>query len=351
MENINLHIEYLLQKHDCVILPGIGAFIVCKRPAEVDCINGTINPPCRYISFNAAISHDDGILANSISRRRKIKFEDAREIISSFVSTMRKTLLSHGTVQIGKIGSLSLGSEDKLNFIPRLSSEQLMVEMGHEKLALNQPYSADKSISGLSAGDIVSLSHDPYINREKYYYLRINKTFAHAAASVLIVLTIALSLVIPTFNEFKKPVEASVFPVERFIFHNSDIQPILEVCPTLEKNNDETLGNVVVPEDEKEFSASSAGSDDIESGASSTISADFPRYHLIVATFHTEKDAMKYVAMSTSSSLSIINSGRTWRVSALASTDKERIREKLNIPSTLENYPGAWIWEERNKNY
>lgn len=349
MENINLHLEYLLQKHDCVILPGIGAFIVCKQPAEVDCINGTINPPCRYISFNAAISHDDGILANSISRRRKIKFEDAREIIDSFVSTMKKTLLSYGTVQIGKIGSLSLGSEGKLNFVPRLSSEQLMVEMGHEKLILNQHCSAVKNISGLSGGHTVSLSHETYLNREKYYYIRINKTFAHAAASVLIVLTIALSLVIPTFNEFKKPVEASVFPVERFIFHNTDIQPTLEVSPTLDNNYDETQGNTVIPEVEKEFSASYTGSDDVESDDSPTISADFPRYHLIVATFHTEKEAMRYVALSTSSSLSIINSGRIWRVSALASTDKERIREQLNIPSTLENYPGAWIWEERSQ--
>lgn len=45
METLGIHIEYLLQRHECVILPGIGAFIVSNDAARIDMATGEIILP------------------------------------------------------------------------------------------------------------------------------------------------------------------------------------------------------------------------------------------------------------------------------------------------------------------
>ncbi|MDE6547663.1 MAG: SPOR domain-containing protein, partial [Muribaculaceae bacterium] len=44
MDILPLHIEYLLTRHDCVIVPGIGAFIATETEAFIDLENGVIRP-------------------------------------------------------------------------------------------------------------------------------------------------------------------------------------------------------------------------------------------------------------------------------------------------------------------
>ena len=36
MNNLFKHIEYLLLRNDCVIVPGFGAFIATNLPARID---------------------------------------------------------------------------------------------------------------------------------------------------------------------------------------------------------------------------------------------------------------------------------------------------------------------------
>ena len=71
------HIEYLTHKHDCVIVPGFGAFI-----SRNSCVkyNGMISAINRNISFNASVDYNDGLLISSLMRREQISDEIAKNI-------------------------------------------------------------------------------------------------------------------------------------------------------------------------------------------------------------------------------------------------------------------------------
>ena len=61
------YIKDLLYRHECVILPNLGAFVARHTPSNIDESNSIIHPPSKIISFNAGIKENDGLLANHIA--------------------------------------------------------------------------------------------------------------------------------------------------------------------------------------------------------------------------------------------------------------------------------------------
>ena len=117
-EIINRHIITLLRRHDCVIMPGIGAFVANRVSADFDDSTGRFTPPTRVISFNPAITNDDGLLASSISRRMKISVEQARERLEEESALMQRRLKAEGALKITRVGTLLRHSDSRLDFRP-----------------------------------------------------------------------------------------------------------------------------------------------------------------------------------------------------------------------------------------
>ena len=69
MYNLSLHIEYLLLHHDCVVVPGLGAFINVRHAAYFDAVTRVWHPMTREVRFNGALTHDDGLLSSSYARK------------------------------------------------------------------------------------------------------------------------------------------------------------------------------------------------------------------------------------------------------------------------------------------
>ncbi|MDE6559244.1 MAG: hypothetical protein K2K29_05115, partial [Muribaculaceae bacterium] len=118
MTPLILHIEYLIQFHECVILPGIGAFVTEYVPSRLDSESGIITPPSKSISLNRAIKHDDGMLATSIARKEGIKFEDARTLLYREINNITSTLLKNKTYPLGRIGRLVVDQDNRIEFLP-----------------------------------------------------------------------------------------------------------------------------------------------------------------------------------------------------------------------------------------
>lgn len=115
-EKFSQHIATLLRRHDCVIVPGVGAFIATDKAAVRE--DDVLTPPCRSVSFNAAMVHDDGLLAGSLSRRMKISFEQARERVAAEAAVIQRRLKSEGAVYIERIGLLKRFAGGRLEFTP-----------------------------------------------------------------------------------------------------------------------------------------------------------------------------------------------------------------------------------------
>lgn len=118
MKSLIRHIEYLLQSHDCVIVPGLGAVLCHGESAVYDSATGCWKAPRRVLSFNPELSRTDGLLAMSVSRRDGISVEAAAARVATATAAMRSELESTGRLSLGSAGQLMRTPDGMLNYVP-----------------------------------------------------------------------------------------------------------------------------------------------------------------------------------------------------------------------------------------
>lgn len=116
--NIINHIQDLLYRYECVILPGFGAFLSQRQPAYIQKNTGEFYPPKKLVSFNGQLIKSDGLLANYISEAENISYPAAVNRIAFFVDNLENSLNSDGTVELENIGQFSYSEEGNLQFEP-----------------------------------------------------------------------------------------------------------------------------------------------------------------------------------------------------------------------------------------
>lgn len=119
MNSIAAYVEMLLRKHECVVLPGFGAFLCNYVPAHFSDDNGlTINPPSRSLAFNGVLVESDGLLASSVARKEGIPYEAAVRRVAEEVELLRRQLDAFGEFQFGNMGIFHVGAEGQTAFSP-----------------------------------------------------------------------------------------------------------------------------------------------------------------------------------------------------------------------------------------
>jgi len=117
---MNLPIEKrvfeLLKHYDCVIITGLGGFILNHRSAYVNDITKTIYPPSKYISFNKNLCQNDGLLANYLTEIENISYDEACLAIMRFSRKAKLKLQNQQTVNFKNIGTLYCQQEGKIEF-------------------------------------------------------------------------------------------------------------------------------------------------------------------------------------------------------------------------------------------
>ena len=119
MFSIIEHIEYLVARHDCVVIPGWGAFIANYSPARYrDDESCVLERPRRSIGFNSSVVHNDGLLAQSLVRREGISFDAAMRFIGDSVASFRKQLAADSEVSMGQVGYFRRNDGRYIEFVP-----------------------------------------------------------------------------------------------------------------------------------------------------------------------------------------------------------------------------------------
>lgn len=111
------YLQELLYQHECVTLPGFGAFLVQALPARVDQARGAFHPPLRKVTFNRLIQQNDGIVANYVAQREGLSYPDALAALEKEIDAWNRRLKNDLLIVPG-IGEFSLTAEDKLRFLP-----------------------------------------------------------------------------------------------------------------------------------------------------------------------------------------------------------------------------------------
>ena len=123
------YISDLLYRYECVIVPDFGGFITNETSAKVNHFTHTFYPPKKQISFNSHLKNNDGLLANYIASAEKIPFNDAVSKIEKEIQEWNQKI-ENESIEITKIGSLSLNKDKKIIFEPATSVNYLTSSFG-----------------------------------------------------------------------------------------------------------------------------------------------------------------------------------------------------------------------------
>lgn len=116
--DLTRHIEILLLSNDCVVVPGLGAFLTHYVPARYDDIDGSFIPPMRTVGFNQRIQESDMLLAQSYVEAFDISYPEAVRRVEDDVEALRGCLEENGQYLMHGIGTLSLNADGNVEFEP-----------------------------------------------------------------------------------------------------------------------------------------------------------------------------------------------------------------------------------------
>jgi len=114
MQSIPFHIAYLLTRHECVIVPGMGAFVVSSFGGEKVNRWRILSPPEAFLGFNSEITHNDGLLSTSLAKEKKISYTEANLLIEQYVTNILQSMKEGKQVHIPWVGDLCLKDNKKL---------------------------------------------------------------------------------------------------------------------------------------------------------------------------------------------------------------------------------------------
>lgn len=353
MDQLSLHIEYLLRKNDFVILPGFGAFINVYTPAHYSAEEGLWYPMTREVRFNPGLSTDDGILTNSYERKYKLSYSDARALLFSDLQYLRQLLEDEGEASIEGVGSILYDSGKPSDFVPvkkssNINSELglLPVSIGCDRIVENKTKKVEAEITSacrdieirqLNSSDAEDNNSKRKFDTEKNFYVAVNKVFAKIAASVIV---FCLLGIIPLFTtDYHRTGEhyASVLPVEKII-------------DTVQTSANEHQNSDGCQEESEEYLVTL--SDKMDEKEKEVAGEVKHRFHLVVGTFRTSEEAELYITQKQNSSgtLSLVPSSTLYRVSVASSDDRSSLIPILNSGEIRAAYAGAWIWEDKSVN-
>lgn len=204
------HIEFLLMDHDCVVVPGFGAFIAQYSNSSFCTNNSIFTAPKRNISFNASITHNDGLLANSIAKKCGISYAEALTIVDQNTTVFKQSLAEHSEIPMGRLGFFSPGSEGNFEFVPfhkQATPDDFfgLQSFGFPTLAQLQEAAAEQV-----PANVVPLFTDDDAQPSSSRYRRLAAKALQYAASIVVLLGLSIALSTPIIVDSPKRQLASM---------------------------------------------------------------------------------------------------------------------------------------------
>lgn len=144
VERLVRHTARLVAQHNCVIVPGLGAFLAHSVPASY-CIESAIfMPPHRALGFNPQVTVDDALLVSEYIYAENLNYDEACRLLHDDVAALRNSLSANGTVHFGELGTLSMNLTGKITFGQSPNGIDDPYSFGLEPLAIQQVKEIEK---------------------------------------------------------------------------------------------------------------------------------------------------------------------------------------------------------------
>lgn len=297
------HIEYLMTEHDCVIVPGLGAFI-SQYSVSKNAETGIVESVKRNIAFNRSVDYNDGLLINSLMRRENISFERAKSEIDNYVRALYGQLKYEGEVPVGRLGFFSNYNGESLEFFPFASRKA------------NNEYFGLMSLSLKPLAQTIQEEVKQDTSRKQSNVVVLTRRMMQVAASIVLLITMTLVLSTPiiednsqnyaNFNAFS--IKTDVEDVQtRDLYISMPVEKVTEKVEEEEVLIIEPTGN----------------------------------YCLVVASLATEKQLELYVSKYPSDDYSVTKSSTYYRIYVARGTFEEMTKLKR------EKYADTDAWVAR----
>ena len=320
------HIEYLILRHDCVVIPGFGALIAHYRPAYIDHELGCMFPPSRTLGFNPDITHNDGLLALSIARGAETTFDGASAILAKEVAALKLQLDNAGEFALGRLGVFSRHDNGPVMFEP-FATTSISPRLAGLRAVAMTPIS--ETVKAEAAAEMAEEgSHRP---------VSLRRRVLNIAASVALLVCLGVTLTTPivenkaAFAGMGSSITA-VQSVEQPVFEPLS-QPDIDLRIALPAKEEKPEAKTV-----EEPVAVAARQPE----APHTDPAD--RYYLIVASLPTREKAEEYISSQNhGDNLNITEGDGRFRVYLSTGNSIDQARQPLLTEKYATRYPNAWV--------
>ncbi|MDE6489983.1 MAG: hypothetical protein K2L49_02365 [Muribaculaceae bacterium] len=319
MSLIALHINYLLRRHDCVVMPGIGAFVARHQSAVIDTAKGIMLPPKRIVGFNADINHDDGLIASSVSRQLQIPYDRATAKVNDEINALKFQLDNDREIAFPHLGILTKTENDLIEFEPFETNVVSVTTMALPAVKLTQLTTAAEPSRPTS--DIV---------------IPVSRNWLKIAASVIVLICLGTFLSTPVHLS---DAQLASLSAPAITLAENDFPTEYEIA---EIPRHASL-NIAIPSREDGMATADTTSTAIEVASNRLRLDAADRYYLIVASLPTRALADKYIADAGASQLGILEKDGKFRVYAATGQTTAEALEPAQRPEFADKYPGAWV--------
>ncbi len=364
MKNLARHIELLLRNNDCVILPGFGGFIAHDVPAYYVSEEGLYYPPSRSISFNAAITMNDGLLVQSYMKSYQVDYARATYMVDMAVEQLTDMLDEEGCATLPRIGTLTQDIHQALQFTPDAAGIASPSHFGLSSFVIKELSKLQQPAQSLQKTEGTT-------QRAKTIDIRINRDMLHRVVSTAAVFLLLLMIALPTgihrptdvaslqlTELIKSPQVQATEPapaqVETCVVCCDTLQPT--ATPHLVEEPTPVAESVVVVETPVEEEAMPATetipAPAVETPQPSVVAAQPTKvYHIIVASLPSHRGADETLSQFSKMGYpeaSLVERDDRVRISLMQFTDKDEANKQLSILRQNEKFQNAWLLSVRN---
>jgi len=112
--NLEKIISNLLYAHDCVIVPGFGAFLTHKKPATLE--GNSLCPPSKQLGFNSVLEKSDGLLIQAVAQQNNLGFQEAQREVENIIIFWKNHLEKNKSLILEELGTFTKNQSGSLEF-------------------------------------------------------------------------------------------------------------------------------------------------------------------------------------------------------------------------------------------
>lgn len=316
------HIERLLLIHDCVIVPKLGGFVLQTIPASVHEDN-TFSPSFKEMTFNMTLQHNDGLLAEAYMKQYDVNFKKAELMIEEDVSEMKASLQQYRKLSLGVLGSFVLGEEGQMIYKSPVDNNFNIATYGFSSFTM-------LPLSVLEESDPTS-DHSKKTKKDTLYIpvsRRLLRVVAASAAAIALFLLISTPVKDVNLSAYK----ASFIPTE--------------ITFPVQTKAEAIVAESVAVENEKPADEPSV----IEKAEPARPVERVKMYHIVVASFPTEKQADDFISAADKKDCKnmnkILRDGK-YRIYADRFENRGDAEKYMTTLRTNPKYKEAWLFASR----